>query len=352
MNDPTMLARRFGSLDEHHLRALGWSPSSPRRPLTLSLSPGSVHINVGLTNMLLAWENRAMIADAVLPVVPVTKRTDAIWQIPAATMQELNKTRMAGQRGMPNEVVYSVNSTTSYSVKDYGLIDFVPADVIANADAPLRPLEIAMRVMQNRHDLARELLVAQVAFGSANYGANTAALAGGDRWDTATSDPFAKLLAAKQACLAPPTHLVIGEQVWTALATNAAILNVFKSRASTLAGATPILGHDTDFLAKALGLEGVLVGRAKYATNNEGAALATDWIWGKSAALIRVEPAPSPQATQGFGYTFRFGPRLVQTIPELIRGVRGGEYVKNTYSEDLVATGGANAGYLLTTVIS
>jgi hypothetical protein len=253
-------------------------------------------------------------------------------------------------RGRPNEVAYTL-SQKSFSVLDYALMDFVSADEEANADAPLEPRLISGKIVDNYLQLMREIRVAAVVFGAANYGANTAALAGTDRWDNAASDPITKLLTAIEAALVRPNVLVVGAQAWTSFQTNAAVLKYLTGRPMAGGVGTPII-TDPDFIARALGLDKIVIGRAKYVTSNEGATVTSDYVWGKSAALIRVEPAPNARETSAFGYTFRFGQKIAQAIPDLITGVRGGVYMKVSHSDDERPIGGGNTGYLYTTVIS
>lgn len=322
------------------------------RPALFGLAPDSVHIPSAMPNLMVRYENRDYIADDVMPVVAVSKRSDKYFSLPVETMQTLARTSMSGNRGRPGEFPYSL-SNTQYSVADYGLIDFVSADEEANADAPLQPRMMSADILTNALNLAREVRVAAQVFGSSNYGSNTAALSGSNRWDNSAGDPIGAILGVMPSIFARPNVLVMGEQVWAAFRNNPQVIRFITGRASTALGPVPAL-IDQDFVAKALGLDAVIVGRAKYATQNEGATVATDFVWGKSAALIRVERSPNPRGTNTFGATFRFGGRSFQNqvIPELIAGVRGGVWVKVTHSDAEQVVGGANSGYLWTTAIS
>lgn len=317
----------------------------------MSLSPSAVHIDRALTNCAIAYKNREYIADQCMPVVKVANRSDKIFEFPVETMQQLADVSIAGNRGMPGEVKYTLNSDKNYSVSDYALMDFVSNDEIANADAPLQPKIEAVEIVTNFLQLARESRVSGKVFGSSNYGANTAALAGADRWDTATSDPVQKIEDAIESCFVRPTHLVLGAQVWTKLRNHPKFLQFILSRASTSSGATPLRVSE-QLIADAFGLEACIVGRAKAVTSVEGQTVQTGYLWGKSAALIRVEQAPSPRKTQCFGYTFRFGSFETREIVDNVRGVRGGVFEKVSHSDAETIIGGVNAGFLYTTVVS
>lgn len=329
-------ARGMGASDASHL---------------MSLSPSAVHIDRALTNCAISYRNREYIADQCMPVVTVANRSDKIFEFPVETMQQLADVSIAGNRGMPGEVKYSLNSSKNYSVSDYALMDFVSNDEIANADAPLQPKVEAVEIVTNFLMLARESRVASAVFGAGNYGANTAALAGADRWDTSTSDPVQAIEDAIESCFVRPTHLVLGGQVWQKLRNHPKFLQYILSRASTASGDVPLRVSE-QLIADAFGLEGCIVGRAKSVTSVEGQSVTTGYLWGKSAALIRVEKSPSARKTQCFGYTFRFGRFETREIVDNVRGVRGGVFEKVSHSDAETIIGGANAGYLFTSVIS
>ena len=145
----------------------------------------------------------------------------------------------------------------------------------------------------------------------------------------------------------------MGAQVWPQLRTNPAVKGYIQSRAGTASGPVP-LNVELSLVAELLGLERVVVGRAKYNSAQEGATPVSSYIWGKSAALIRVEPNPDPLMTETFGYTYRFGGKAYrnEVIPDRLGGGMGGQYIKLSTFEDDVVIGGANTGYLFTTVIS
>ena len=65
-----------------------------------------------------------------------------------------------------------------------------------------------------------------------------------------------------------------------------------------------------------------------------------------------MEKSPSARKTQCFGYTFRFGSFETREIVDNVRGVRGGVFEKVSHSDAETIIGGANAGYLFTSVIS
>lgn len=322
-------------------------------PHLMGLSPGSVSIPTGLTNQFSMYENRDMIADDVLPVVSVDKLSGKVWGSPATTLQTIANAQLVGSRGRPNEVPYSVNADLSYNCENYGLVDFIDYQTIANADAPIEPRVLSAVVVKSFLDLAREYRVAGVVFNSANYGANTTALSGANRWDQPSSDPIAEILTRKEEIFSTANTLVIGGQVWPKLRTNPKVLQYILSRSGVSnIGAVP-LSVQAELFAALCEVERVVIGRAKYITSQEAGSTSA-YLWGKSCALIRVEPNPNPRMTSTFGYTYRFGSKAYrnEVIPDRMPGAMGGEYLKLTHSDAEVAIGGATTGFFWDTVIS
>ncbi len=316
----------------------------------LSFSPSSVHIDRALSDFASLIRNREAIADMVCPVQRVTKPSDKFFKYDADTMFEEQSVALTGAEAMPGRVRYKISSD-NFSTVDYGLMDFVSNKEIEAADAPIDPQMHAVKVVTQRLDIAKERRVAGLIFAGANYGSNTAALAGADRWDVSTSDPVQKIDDAIEACDERPNIMVIGAQAWMKLKNHAKLKELILSRAATVSGATPDR-VTTDLVAALFELDAVYVGRMKYNTNREGAASARGYVWGKSCALIRVTDDPSPRETGVFAKQFQFGSRETQVIDAPLPGLRGGQFVKVTESLDEKVVGGASAGFLYTTVVS
>lgn len=332
------------------LTSRGMSAADAARVIELSFSPSSVHVDAALSNFASMIRNRDYIADAVCPVQQTAKPSDKFFKYDAKTMFEEQSVALTGAEATPGRVRYSV-STDNFSVVDYGIMDFVSQKEMESADAPIDPQMHAVKVCTNRLDIAKERRVSTLVFTSGNYGSNTAALSGTDRWDTATSDPVQKIDDAIEACNMRPNVMVIGAQAWMKLKNHAKLKELILSRAS-IAGESSPMRVTADLVAAAFELDAVYVGRAKYMTNREGATAASGYIWGKSCALIRVTDDPSPRETACFAKQFRQGQRETQVIDAPLPGVRGGVYVKVTESLDEKVVAGEEAGYLYTTVVS
>ncbi len=317
---------------------------------TFAVDPNAVHIDSPLPNVSIMYKNREMVADRVMPVVTVSKRSDKYFEYGASMAFDLAKTDVVGQLGQPAQASPSYSSST-YSVTDHALRDYVPIDTEANADSPLNPLIDATEHLNEMLALAREARVAAAVFLSSNYGSNYSALTSTDRWDDPASDVVSKVFAAITACQMRPNKWVMGEQVFNALKNNPSIRQFLIGRASTQIGPTPFF-IDEDTLAKAFGFDEVVVGRAKYNSAVQGQTASYGWVWGKFSAFLYVPPSPGIRKAS-FGYTFRFGTVETRSWFDQSLGIRGANVVQVGHSdaEKVLETGG-KTGYLYATVVS
>lgn len=321
-----------------------------RRAHLLSLSQASIHIDQALSNLLVTIGNRDFIADGVVPVVNVPRDTDKFWKWDADTYFEEQEDAKVGVEGLPGRIRLKT-TTDSFATTDYALMDLVTAKELQNADSGLALEASVARAVMNRLLIARERRVATMVFNASNYTGVTSALAGATQWDNSSSDPVQAILDALETPVLRPNVMVMGAQVWLKLQTHAKLTSMIYGRASTSEGATP-MRPTLAMLAAAFELDAVYVGRAKYNTNREGATAASSYIWGKSAAFLRVEPNPSPRETGTFAYTFRSLAPVAERIEERLRGRSGGTWIKVAMSDAEKIVAGTAAGYLYTTAVS
>ena len=299
-----------------------------------------VHVDSVMSGVSIKYTNDELIADQVLPVVPVKKESDKYyiytrnWKLPQSK-------RAAGAEA--NEVEWNL-STSTYTTEEYALKDFIPDRVRQNAD---NPLDMDIDTTENLTDLiqlGREKRVADIVFGAANYGTQTSALAGANQWDDyAGSDPIGDVRDAKAIVHAAsgkmPNTMVIGYQAYLKLLDHPDVLERIKYTQKGLVTA--------DLLASLFEVDKILVGKALYDTTQEGVAESLSYVWGKSVALVYAQKSPGLKQVS-FGYQFQS--RGFRTKKWRVEG-RDGDFVEagEIRDEKLVA---AATGYLYTTVVS
>jgi len=324
--------------------------------MNMGIGPSDVHIEQALSGFAVGFSNDDMIADDVLPVLPVKKESDKYWVHDKYRAFNIARTNIASQRGRPGEANTSL-SKSQYATEDYGLMGFVSQSTINNADSPLDPQMIEVETIMSFLYLAREVRVSDIVFDAANYASNHATLAGADQWDNASSDPVKKVQMALDTCLVRPNVAVIGLDTFRALQSNTRLRAYIESRAATKFGATDMRPTEA-MLADLFEVERVIVPHARFNEANEGDSVSLSRVWNpKSAAFIRVEKSPSPQKTGTFGYTFRLSDPAtpafaVQTWFDRAPGRSGGVWVKVTHADAEKVIAGGDGGYLFESCIA
>lgn len=303
------------------------------------------------TAIALAYQNREMIADQVLPRLTVTAREfkwdkhekSSLFQVPST---------LVGRKGSPNEVEFTATEETS-SVGDYGLDDVVPREDIEAAQGKpgLDPLGRATEGITQLIMLDREIRAADLVFNTNTYPTgNKLDISGAtDKWNAyteANSDPVADILAAKEAALMPYNTAVMGEAVWFALRRHPKLLAAFYP-VNASGGGMLSLQQFAEFFE----FERVLIGRAYKATSKPGQTLTLSRVWGSHFAMHHQNPLASLRGNGiTFGATAEYSTRFASTMDEPKVGLRGATRVRvgETVKELITA---ADCGYLLSNVL-
>lgn len=309
------------------------------------IGPTTVHQNSTLSNVSVQYANDEYIGDRLMPIVPVTKKSDVYYIYDKRNRLAYPDARL-GPRGQANEISES-RSTASYLCEGFGFENYVDQETLNNQDAPLNEMVDLTEAIAEGLAFKRELRQAAILCTYTNYGTNYGAVSAADRWDVG-GNPCPTILNAIgslwQGRGAGEVWGFCSFDVMTALATNEHIRDLFKYGGSTPGFATPAM------IANFFGIAGILVGKARKDTANEGQAAGTySRIWSDVFGLVRVATRPSLR-NAAFGYTLRNNPLRTITWFDQRAGVAGGYYAKVTESTDEKVVA-ADTGYLITTPI-
>lgn len=275
-----------------------------------------IHIDTALTNLSLLYKNDTYVADMVLPVLPVTKRTDKYFVYDKAGF--LSTTGINTVNSRPNslrrpgseasEVDHTI-STNNYTAEEYALRDIVPDAEAIYADQPIDPeIDVTLELTE-RLKIDNELAVATITGTRANYAtANKATLTTSTTswkaYASATSNPFNDIVNAKIAINSgiarEPNHLLLNQPAARVLADHPLHKDLVKythPEALTMSG----------LLMKIRGLT-IVEAPAQRNVAAEGAAYSGGAIWQNDisqdlALFYYADPAPRPR-TICFGFTF------------------------------------------------
>lgn len=313
---------------------------------TKLLTPGQVHHDSTLSSISVQYQNEEYIGLQLMPVATVSKLSDYFYKYD-------KRSRLAGPddaigaRGEANEIEDKRTDDT-YSCKAYALKNYVDAVTLANQDAPLNEMIDLVEAINEVLDLREEMRIASILTTAGNFGSNTTAIGASARWDTSGGgNPIKNIQdAIKEIWMGRgPTDLdgYCSVDVWNVLSRHQAVLDLFKYNGSSPGLATP------DMLAKFVGLNRILVGKARKDTANEGQTASYGRVWSDVFGIVRVAKRPSIR-TAAFGYTMRFGPKRTDEWFDQSKGSQGGYFARVSLHEDhkIVA---ADTGFLITTPI-
>lgn len=301
-----------------------------------------------LTAIAVMYKNARLIADVVMPRVPVALPTFEFTEFPMELQFTVPDTKVS-RLGRPTQFVPQSNKTAGATLP-YGLEVPVPRRdqavaaamraAFPQAAATQNPLDLAAMVATNLVALDREIRVSNIIFNLATYAASQrVTLSGTGQWsDYTNSNPIDAILAAMDLMVARPNKMVIGRQAWTKLSQHPKVVGAILGNA----GINGVV--NTAALAGVLGLEEIVVGEGWVNTARPGQVASMTRVWGKHAALLHLDPLGGPEGMPSFGWTAQFGDKVASTYFDSDIGLWGGEYVRvgEELMEQVAAQG---AGY-------
>lgn len=308
-------------------------------------------ISPDLTAIAVMYTQDTLIADKVLPRVPVDAENFTYLKYPLAEGFTVPETRV-GRRSAPNQVEFSALEVSDRT-QDHGLDAPVPnkdinswrkardAGLTKAADPLMRATKQVTQLVMTR----REKRAADLVLDSNNYAAaNKVTLAGTSQWsDYSNSDPLTAIMTAMDSMVMRPNVGVLGRAVATKLQLHPKICKAVFGN-NTDAGVVPISA-----IANLLGLEELLVGEGWLNVAAKGQAPNMQRIWGKHAVFMAQNKEADTQYGVSFGLTAQFGDRVAGTIEDSDIGLDGGvrarvgERVKELITANDLAYGFFNA---------
>jgi hypothetical protein len=263
------------------------------------------------------YRNETYVADQVLPVLPVSKRSDKYYLYkkedflspsPASGSGVAASLRRPGTEAA--EIDYSV-STAMYFAEEYAYRGLVTDAEASAADNPMQPDIDQTIQLTERLTLDNETAVAAIACKRANFpSSNKVALTGGGtgtswaQYASANSNPFSDIKNGKLAVIKgiarEANTILLGVDTARTLADHPLVKDLVKyvhEDALTMSG-----------LPKVIRGLAVIEGATQKSTAAEGASYSGANVWqaddGTSLALIFYRnPTPSKRMVS-FGYTF------------------------------------------------
>lgn len=289
-----------------------------------------------LTGIAIAYSNAELVADKVLPRVPVGAKEFRWLKFDKAERMTVPET-LVGRKSLPNEVDFTAAEDAGM-VYDRGLDDVVPNDDIAAASGiqGYNPIDEATEGLTELVLLDREIRVATKVMTAANYAsANKVTLTGTDQFNDPDSDPLVYISGQLDTLFIRPNVLLMPMPIW----------NVLRSHPKIVAAVTAS-GTSNGFitrqqLANLLELQEIIVGQGWKNSAKPGQTPTIVRVWGGDSMLAYYRnPQATPRRGVTFGYTAQWGGRVSGTMPEPKMGLRGSVRVRvgESVNEMLVCT--------------
>jgi hypothetical protein len=311
-----------------------------------AVAGSQVHSNAFLSNMSVQYANDAFIGERLCGVVPVGQRSNDFAVYPRRERFEFPDDSM-GARSHANEIG-ETRVSDNYSVKDYGLSNFVSQDTLDNQDAVFDEMVDLVEACNEGIAYKRELRVASALTTASNYSGNTTTLSGSDQWDSAAGgDPIQDIQTGIAALFNGfgATRLVgfCSLSGFLSLARHPLLLDLFKYNKQGLLKREDIASY--------LGLDEILVSAARKQTANEGQTASYSRIWGNDFGIVRVSARPTKRSAH-FASIFRMnGDPVTTQWDDPAIGTKGGHYAKVTTREDIKIVA-APTGYLIKSAVA
>ncbi len=274
-----------------------------------------------LAGIVIAYRNAELIADRVLPRVPVGKREFRWLKFDRAERMTVPET-LVGRKSVPNEVDFTAQEEAGM-VYDRGLDDLVPNDDVAEAQGTgYDPLGEAAEGLMDLILLDREIRVAAKVMNPAAYpAANQVTIT--DKWDDPDSNPVTAISDYLDGLFLRPNVLVMPVPVWNKLKAHPKVI-----AAITPAGKTDGFATREQFAAL-LEIDEVIVGAGWKNSAKPGQTPTIVRVWGGDSVLAFYRSATAtPRRGVTFGYTAQWQGRVSGQIPEPKNGLRGSVRVR------------------------
>lgn len=273
-------------------------------PGAVSAGPNA-HYDAMLTNLSIAAfaatrEQQGFIAEDIFPIATVPKQSNKYYTIDADSWLRISDTRRS-PKVRPNRIEYKISSDAYYA-DNYALAGDLAKEDLANADQAvmLRENTAAIALQGLYQDL--EARVANIVTSGTNCGSYMVVAS---KWsDLTNSNPMVDITTAtafiRRTTGLIANTLVLDEDTFQTLRRNAKILDLYKYTSGGLLAEEQV--------ARALGVDRILHGRAIKNNALENATGSYTNIWGNNALLCYVSPTATGLMTATFGLMIRWIP--------------------------------------------
>lgn len=242
-----------------------------------------------LTDVSVGYFPKGYIADSVLPFKQVVQSSGLVGKYGKEHLRI--ERSYTGGRGKYRRVEAITRSSSSYVVESHGLEGLVTEDDYRNVEQPFDAEKDETIGITTKIKLEKEKVLADAMTSTSTMTQNTTLAGTAQYSDRSNSDPIGDFATARQtiydACGLPPNKAVIDWDTLNQLAYHPGILDALGytfQRAGQLSPAE---------LAKAMGVDQLLIGMVKYNSAKEGQTDSLASVWGKNIVFYYAPDSPT-----------------------------------------------------------
>lgn len=275
-----------------------------------------------LVAIAVAYRNKNLIADDVMPRVMVGKQEFKYWVHDLAQGFTIPDTKV-GRRSKPNEVEFTAGEKTE-STEDFGLDAPIPLSDIKNAPAGYDPKAQATQHLTDLIMLDREVRVANLIHDASQYAAShQTTMTGSDRIDNPNFDIIGFFMDILDSMLMRATDMTVSRKVGSRMMRHPDFVRAYHGNDGSK-GIAPL-----QFIADQLGLKKINVGEAFVNTARKGQAPNMQRAWQDRIAFSVNDPmADTQNGRVTHAFTAQFDSRIAGSEFDSSIGLRGGERVR------------------------
>lgn len=312
-----------------------------------AVRPGEAHHDEVLNNLSVMYANDDYIGSHLMPVVQTGGALSGNYFTYNKRDRFAYPDDDMSDRTEANEINQG-RSKGVYALTSRALKEYLDQLTLQNQNAPLNEMVDVQQNVLEGMAFKREMRQAAILCNAANYGAQTVALTGADKWNDASGGNPGAVVDTAMATIwrGRGPGMTIGFTSLAghnALKRNPKLLDTFKG-----AGTRP--GFATrEMIMEYFELDDYVVGKARKDTANEGQTAAYSRIWADVFGIVRVAKNPGLR-NAAFGYTLQDAPTQTDLMWDLSKSVKGAYTIRSSHADEekIIA---ADTGYLITGIL-
>lgn len=244
-----------------------------------------------LTGVSSAYVPKGFICEEVLPSIKSKQYSGLLGKYGTSHLRIENSVK--GGRGKYRQIETRVYSTSSYLIEGHGLEDFISKEDYANVEDPFDAERDGVMGVSTVLWLEKEKALADSLMSTSIITQNTTLSGTAQFSDYANSDPLGVTTTAQNTILDAtgvlPNLCVMDIRTWKVLRYHPQLLDQLGYKWNRPGG------MNQDEMARALGVDEVLFGEARYESAAEGQASSLASVWGKGIVFCVSPDKPSIQ---------------------------------------------------------